>query len=378
MNLHLTDTIQMPDHQLRRQVIALCNKTGKPLLKLSTKDYEDNGLGDLVKQFGGKAGLVNIEVFNELQHTITGWPGGKPDVDDSNRPERARPYPKRIIVFSPHPDDDVISMGGAIRRLMQQGHDVHIAYETSGNIAVADEEVRLYMHFINGFNQLFANGSDEVIKIRYQEIMNYLRQKKEGDLDNQSILTVKGLIRRGEARNACTYNHIAKDHIHFLDLPFYESGKIEKLPVTEKDVQIVQQLIAEIMPHQIHVAADLADPHGTHRKCTDVVLAAIQEEMMSGGGWLDDCRVWMYRGAWAEWDIADIEMCVPMSPEELLEKRNAILRHQSQMEGAPFMGDDQRLFWQRAQDRNRETAKRYDELGLACYEAMEAFVEYKL
>ena len=378
MNLHLTDTIQMPDHQLRRQVIALCNKTGKPLLKLSTKDYEDNGLGDLVKQFGGKAGLVNIEVFNELQHTITGWPGGKPDVDDSNRPERARPYPKRIIVFSPHPDDDVISMGGTIRRLMQQGHDVHIAYETSGNIAVADEEVRLYMHFINGFNQLFANGSDEVIKIRYQEIMNYLRQKKEGDLDNQSILTVKGLIRRGVARNACTYNHIAKDHIHFLDLPFYESGKIEKLPVTEKDVQIVQQLIAEIMPHQIYVAADLADPHGTHRKCTDVVLAAIQEEMMSGGGWLDDCRVWMYRGAWAEWDIADIEMCVPMSPEELLEKRNAILRHQSQMEGAPFMGDDQRLFWQRAQDRNRETAKRYDELGLACYEAMEAFVEYKL
>lgn len=378
MNLHLTDTIQMPDHQLRRQVIALCNKTGKPLLKLSTKDYEDNGLGDLVKQFGGKAGLVNIEVFNELQHTITGWPGGKPDVDDSNRPERARPYPKRIIVFSPHPDDDVISMGGTIRRLMQQGHDVHIAYETSGNIAVADEEVRLYMHFINGFNQLFANGSDEVIKIRYQEIMNYLRQKKEEDLDNRSILTVKGLIRRGEARNACTYNHIAKDHIHFLDLPFYESGKIEKLPVTEKDVQIVQQLIAEIMPHQIYVAADLADPHGTHRKCTDVVLAAIQEEKMSGGGWLDDCRVWMYRGAWAEWDIADIEMCVPMSPEELLEKRNAILRHQSQMEGAPFMGDDQRLFWQRAQDRNRETAKRYDELGLACYEAMEAFVEYKL
>lgn len=378
MNLHLTDTIQMPDHQLRRQVIELCKKVGKPLLKLSTKDYEDNGLGDLVKQFDGKAGLVNIEVFNELQHTITGWPGGKPDVDDSNRPERARPYPKRIIVFSPHPDDDVISMGGTIRRLMQQGHDVHIAYETSGNIAVADEEVRLYMHFINGFNQLFANGSDEVIKIRYQEIMNYLKQKKEGDLDNPSILTVKGLIRRGEARNACNYNHIPKDHIHFLDLPFYESGKIEKLPVTEKDVQIVQQLIAEIMPHQIYVAADLADPHGTHRKCTDVVLAAIQEEMMSGGGWLDDCRVWMYRGAWAEWDIADIDMCVPMSPEELLEKRNAILRHQSQMEGAPFMGDDARLFWQRAQDRNRETAKRYDELGLACYEAMEAFVEYKL
>ena len=377
MNLHLTDTIQMPDHQLRKQVIALCNKVGKPLLKLSTKDYEDNGLGNLVKQFSGQAGLVNIEVFNELQHTITGWPGGKPNVDDSNRPERATPYPKRVIVFSPHPDDDVISMGGTIRRLIQQGHDVHVAYETSGNIAVADEEVRLYMNFINGFNQLFANGSDEVIKIRYQEIMNYLKQKNEGDLDNPSILTVKGLIRRGEARNACRYNHIEKDHIHFLDLPFYESGKIEKLPVTEKDVRMVQELIADIQPHQIYVAADLADPHGTHRKCTDVVLAAVEEEKAAGATWLDDCRIWMYRGAWAEWDIADIEMCVPMSPEELLEKRNAILRHQSQMEGAPFMGDDARLFWQRAQDRNRETAKRYDELGLACYEAMEAFVEYK-
>ena len=377
MNLHLTDTIQMPDHQLRKQVIALCNKVGKPLLKLSTKDYEDNGLGNLVKQFSGQAGLVNIEVFNELQHTITGWPGGKPNVDDSNRPERATPYPKRVIVFSPHPDDDVISMGGTIRRLIQQGHDVHVAYETSGNIAVADEEVRLYMNFINGFNQLFANGSDEVIKIRYQEIMNYLKQKNEGDLDNPSILTVKGLIRRGEARNACRYNHIEKDHIHFLGLPFYESGKIEKLPVTEKDVRMVQELIADIQPHQIYVAADLADPHGTHRKCTDVVLAAVEEEKAAGATWLDDCRIWMYRGAWAEWDIADIEMCVPMSPEELLEKRNAILRHQSQMEGAPFMGDDARLFWQRAQDRNRETAKRYDELGLACYEAMEAFVEYK-
>ena len=388
MNLNLTSTIKMPEHTLRRQVIDLCRKVGKPLLKLSTKDYVDNGLGHLVEQFDGQAGLVNIEVFNELQHTITGWPGGKPNADDSTRPERATPYPKRVIVFSPHPDDDVISMGGTVRRLMQQGHDVHIAYETSGNIAVADEEVRLYMHFINGFNQLFANGSDEVIKIRYQEIMNYLKQKEEGDLDNKAILTVKGLIRRGEARNACGYNGIHKDHIHFLDLPFYESGKIEKLPVSERDVRIVQELIAEIQPHQIYVAADLADPHGTHRKCTDVVLAAIDEEQHhpinpspSRGeqeeSWLKDCRVWMYRGAWAEWDVADIEMCVPMSPEELREKRNSILRHQSQMEGAPFLGNDDRLFWPRAEDRNRDTAKHYDELGLACYEAMEAFVEYK-
>ncbi len=388
MNLNLTETIKMPDHQLRRQVIDLCNKVGKPLLKLSTRDYVENGLGHLVEQFDGQAGLVNIEVFNELQHTITGWPGGKPGVDDSTRPERAMPYPKRVIVFSPHPDDDVISMGGTIRRLMQQRHDVHVAYETSGNIAVGDEEVRRFMHFINGFNTIFANGSDEVIKHSYQAVKHFLQQKQADGLDNRQILRLKGLIRRGEARLACEYNGIDSDHIHFLDLPFYESGKIEKLPMTEQDVLIIQQLLSEIRPHQIYVAADLADPHGTHRKCTDAVLAAIDEEKRRYASlppgmkeiepsWLSDCRVWMYRGAWAEWDVADIEMCVPMSPEELREKRNAILRHQSQMESAPFLGNDERLFWQRAEDRNRETARRYDDLGLACYEGMEAFVEYK-
>ena len=378
MNLNLTETITMPSHTLRRQVIALCEKVGKPLLKLSTKDYVDNGLGYLVEQFDGQAGLVNIEVFNELQHTITGWPGGKPDVDDTTRPERATPYPKRVIVFSPHPDDDVISMGGTIRRLMQQHHDVHVAYETSGNIAVGDEEVARFMHFIKGFNMIFTSGSDEVINQSYQTVRDFLKGKQPGDVDNETVLRLKGLIRRGEARLACEYNSIDSSHIHFLDLPFYESGKIEKLPMTERDVLPIQQLLSEIQPHQIFVAADLADPHGTHRKCTDAVLAAIDEEKKADAVWLKDCRVWMYRGAWAEWDVADIEMCVPMSPEELREKRNAILRHQSQMESAPFMGNDERLFWQRAEDRNRDLAKRYDDLGLACYEAMEAFVEYHI
>lgn len=376
MDLNLTATIQMPSHSLRRQVIALCEKVGKPLLKLSTKDYVDNGLGHLVEQFDGQAGLVNIEVFNELQHTITGWPGGKPDVDDTTRPERATPYPKRVVVFSPHPDDDVISMGGTIRRLMQQHHDVHVAYETSGNIAVGDEEVSRFMHFIKGFNMIFTSGSDEVINNSYQTVRNFLKSKQPGDVDNETVLRLKGLIRRGEARLACEYNGIDSSHIHFLDLPFYESGKIEKLPMTEQDVLPIQQLLSQIQPHQVFVAADLADPHGTHRKCTDAVLAAIDEEKKAGAAWLNDCRVWMYRGAWAEWEVADIEMCVPMSPEELREKRNAILRHQSQMESAPFMGNDERLFWQRAEDRNRALAKRYDDLGLACYEAMEAFVEY--
>ena len=376
MNLNLTETITMPSHVLRRQVIALCEKVGKPLLKLSTKDYMDNGLGHLVEQFDGQAGLVNIEVFNELQHTITGWPGGKPDVDDSTRPERAKPYPKRVVVFSPHPDDDVISMGGTIRRLMQQKHDVYVAYETSGNIAVGDEEVARFMHFIKGFNMIFTSGSDEVINNSYQTVRDFLKGKQPGDIDNETVLRLKGLIRRGEARLACEYNGIDNSHVHFLDLPFYESGKIEKLPMTEQDVLPIQQLLSEIQPHQVFVAGDSADPHGTHRKCTDAVLAAIDEEKEAGAEWLKDCRVWMYRGAWAEWEVADIEMCVPMSPEELREKRNAILRHQSQMESAPFLGNDERLFWQRAEDRNRALAKRYDDLGLACYEAMEAFVEY--
>ena len=231
MNLNLTTTINFDhivDRELRRDVIGLCRKTGKPVLKLSTKDYVDNGLQHYVEEYGS-AGLVNIAVFNILQHTITGWPGGKPNADDSTRPERALPYPKRVIVFSPHPDDDVISMGGTIRRLMQQQHDVHIAYETSGNIAVADEEVRLYMHFIRAFNELFANGSDEIVKHYSKSVLEFLKRKEEGDLDNRDVLAIKGLIRRGEARNACGYNGIKKDHIHFLDLPFYESGKIEKL-----------------------------------------------------------------------------------------------------------------------------------------------------
>lgn len=372
----LVTSCEWNDKLVRAALTWLCQVTKKPILKLTNKDYNENGLGELLAKFGS-AYNANIKIFNDLQHTITGWPGGKPNADDSNRPERALPYPKRVIVFSPHPDDDVISMGGTIRRLVQQGHDVHVAYETSGNIAVGDEEVTRFMHFINGFNQLFDENKDEVIKSKYQEIKNFLSKKKEGDIDTRDILTVKGLIRRGEARTACTFNQIPLDHVHFLDLPFYESGKVEKFPMSEKDVEVVRELIAKVKPHQIYVAGDLADPHGTHRKCTDAVLAAIDLEKDANAEWLKDCRIWMYRGAWAEWEIENIEMCVPMSPEELRAKRNAILKHQSQMESAPFLGNDERLFWQRAEDRNRSTAQLYDSLGLACYEAMEAFVEYK-
>lgn len=372
----LVASCKWTDKLVRSALVWLCQITGKPLLKLTNKDYNENGLSELLALYGS-AYNANIKIFNDLQHTITGWPGGKPDADDTYRPERAKPFPKRVIVFSPHPDDDVISMGGTLRRLVQQGHDVHVAYETSGNIAVGDEEVVRFMHFINGFNQLFANEQDEVIKSKYKEIKEFLKNKKEGDIDTQDIRTIKGLIRRGEARTASTFNQIPLDHVHFLDLPFYESGKIEKLPMGEADVNIVRELITKVKPHQIYVAGDLADPHGTHRKCTDAVLAAIDLEKEAKAEWLKDCRVWMYRGAWAEWEIENIEMCVPISPEELRAKRNSILKHQSQMESAPFLGNDERLFWQRSEDRNRGTAKLYDDLGLACYEAMEAFVEYK-
>lgn len=372
----LVSSCEWTDKLVRSALVWLCQKINKPILKLTNKDYNENGLSELLALYGS-AYNANIKIFNDLQHTITGWPGGKPDADDTYRPERAKPYPKRVVVFSPHPDDDVISMGGTIRRLVQQHHDVHLAYETSGNIAVGDEEVTRFMHFINGFNQLFAESKDSIIANKYKEIKTFFANKKEGDFDTRDILTIKGLIRRGEARIACTYNEIPLDHVHFLDLPFYESGKIEKLPMTEKDVAVVRQLLQEVKPHQIYVAGDLADPHGTHRKCTDAVLAAIDLEKEAGAEWLKDCRIWMYRGAWAEWEIENIEMCVPLSPEELRAKRNSILKHQSQMESAPFLGNDDRLFWQRAEDRNRATAQLYDNLGLACYEAMEAFVEYK-
>ncbi len=372
----LVTSCEWNDKLVRSAIVWLCTTLNKPILKLTNKDYNENGLSELLALYGS-AYNANIKVFNDLQHTITGWPGGKPNADDTYRPERAKPFPKRVVVFSPHPDDDVISMGGTLRRLVQQGHDVHVAYETSGNIAVGDEEVVRFMHFINGFNQLFENSEDKVISEKYAEIKKFFSTKKEGQMDTRDILTIKGLIRRGEARTACTFNHIPLDHCHFLDLPFYETGKIEKNPISEADVEIVLNLLREVKPHQIYVAGDLADPHGTHRVCTDAVFAAIDEEKNAGAEWLKDCRIWMYRGAWAEWEIENIEMAVPLSPEELRAKRNSILKHQSQMESAPFLGNDERLFWQRSEDRNRGTASLYDHLGLACYEAMEAFVEYK-
>ena len=365
------------DQLIRKAIVWLCEKTDKPILKLTNKDYNDHGLAELITLFGS-AYNCNIKVFNDLQHTITGWPGGKPNADDTNRPERAKPFPKNVVIFSPHPDDDVISMGGTFARLINQGHNVHIAYQTSGCIAVCDDEVVRFMDFIKGY-KLMHLPEDKVIEQKYDEYLNFFHNEKVGDQDTREILDIKALIRRGEATAACRHMGLPLNHIHFLNLPFYETGTIKKGPLTEKDIQIVENLLLEVKPNQVFVAGDLADPHGTHRVCTDAVLAAIDDlkQTKEWDAWLKDCRIWMYRGAWMEWSVDLIEMAVPMSPEELRSKRNAILKHQSQMESAPFMGNDERLFWQRAEDRNHATAELYAKLGLANYEAIEAFVQYR-
>lgn len=371
----LVTSCEWDNKLIRRAIVWLCQLTGKPILKLTNKDYSEHGLGELVALYGS-AYNVNIKIFNDIQHTITGWPGGKPNADDSNRPERATPYPKKVIVFSPHPDDDVISMGGTLRRLCDQHHDVHVAYETSGNIAVGDEEVIRYCEYLRDVCSKY-NPNDTTVKDKAEEIIKYLRYEKveNGEPERKDVLFMKGTIRREEARHACRYSGVVDDHVHFLDLPFYETGLVKKNELGEIDKDIVKQLLLDVKPDEMFVAGDLADPHGTHKVCLDAVLAAIDE--VKDEEWMKNCRVWMYRGAWAEWEMDHIEMAVPISPEELRFKRNAILKHQSQAESAPYLGDDERLFWQRAEDRNRATAELYRELGLASYEAIEAFVQYR-
>jgi len=360
---------------IRRAIVWLCEQTGKPILKLTNKDYNQHGLDELLVKHGS-AYDVNIRIFNDLQHTISGWPGGKPNADDSNRPERATPFPKRVIVFSPHPDDDVISMGGTFQRLVDQGHEVHVAYQTSGNIAVGDDEAYRYVATMKNVAAAYCDGNLDTLIGKLDQTLDLLRNPQQyGDTIPREVLNIKGQIRREEARSACRFVGVKPENVHFLDLPFYETGQVKKGNLTEKDVQIVMQLFEEVKPHQIYVAGDLADPHGTHKVCLNAALAALDE--MKATEALKDCRVWMYRGAWAEWEIDHIEMAVPISPEQLLRKRHSILKHQSQMEAAPYMGNDERLFWQRAEERNRATASLYQNLGLASYEAIEAFVEYK-
>jgi len=368
----LVDSIDWNQKLIRRAVVWLCQYIKKPILKLTNNDYMEHGMGDIITEFGS-AYEVNIKVFNELQHTITGWPGGKPNADDSNRPERATPFPKRVIIFSPHPDDDVISMGGTFIRLVDQGHEVHVAYQTSGNIAVFDEDAIRFADFVRDFNDQFGLNRDDAEKF-YQRIVKELREKTPGQVDSAEVLAIKGLIRRGEAKAGCRSAGITDEFAHFLDMPFYETGKVKKKPLSEEDVNIIVDLIKEIKPHQIYAAGDLSDPHGTHRVCLDAIFRALAK--LKSESWMKDCYVWLYRGAWQEWDIDQIEMAVPLSPDELLRKRKAIFKHQSQKDSALFPGNDKREFWMRAEDRNHATAELYNQLGLAEYEAIEAFVRH--
>jgi len=368
----LVDGCTWTDKLRRRAVVWLCQKTGKPILKLTNQDYMENGMSDLVTEFGS-AYKVNIRVFNELQHTITGWPGGKPNADDSHRPERAKPFPKRVIIFSPHPDDDVISMGGTFIRLVDQGHEVHVAYQTSGNIAVFDDDAIRFADFVRDFNNAFGLTKADAERF-FKKVTRDIREKKPGAVDSAEVMAIKGLIRRGEAKAGCRYVGIPDSQAHFLDMPFYETGAVKKKPLGDKDINIIADLIEKVKPHQIYAAGDLSDPHGTHRVCLSAIFQAVQR--LKNKPFMKQCYLWLYRGAWQEWDIDEIEMAVPLSPEELMRKRRAIFKHQSQKDSAVFPGSDKREFWQRAEDRNHATANEYNKLGLAEYEAMEAFVRY--
>lgn len=348
-----------------RAIVWLCEKTKKPVLKLNDKDYNDNGMSGLLAE-EGLAYDLNIKMFNNLQHTITGWPGGKPNANDENRPERAFPAKKKVIIFSPHPDDDVISMGGTFDRLVEQGHEVHVAYQTSGNIAVSDEEALRYAEVALDI----ADKNNETIK----NVILALQTRKISISDEVIIRKIKGQIRRTESLGATRFLGIPDNQVHFLDMPFYETGTVKKNNLGEEDIEIISNLITKIKPHQIYAAGDLADPHGTHKVCLDAIFAAI--EKLKPNPFMSDCWVWLYRGAWHEWEPQEIEMAVPMSEDQVLKKRKAIFYHQSQKDSVMFQGEDSREFWVRVEERTKNTADKYNALGLAEYTAMEAFKRY--
>ncbi|MCL2562284.1 MAG: 6-phosphogluconolactonase [Rikenellaceae bacterium] len=358
----LVGTCDWKPRFVRKAVLWLCQRVGKPILKLTYQDYIENNLGQLLETVDSYD-QVNIRVFNDLQHTITGWPGGKPNADDSTRPDTALPYPKRVLIFSPHPDDDVISMGGTFLRLVDQGHDVHVAYETSGNIAVHDDVVL----------QMVDTARESGFANRFEEYRRLIAEKGKGDAEPVELREIKGAIRRGEARAACRLFGLDPDtNCHFLNLPFYETGGIKKGLLTEADISIVVDLLRRLRPHRIFAAGDFSDPHGTHRISIEAVLQAI--DVVRDDEWFDGCRMWLYRGAWQEWSLDMVDMAVPLSPDEVIKKRHSIYRHLSQKDIVPFPGNDKREFWQRAEERTQNTAMLYDKLGMAEYQAIEVFV----
>ncbi|MCX6206159.1 MAG: glucosamine-6-phosphate deaminase [Bacteroidetes bacterium] len=371
----LTGECDWTTNMIKRAVINLALKLEKPVLSLNTNDYNENGLSDLLVE-KGDAYEINLQVFYLLRDSITGWPGGKPGLQLPSHPERSNPHPKKCLIFSPHPDDDIISMGGTFMRLHDQGHEVHVAYQTSGNIAVTDEFVTRFIDFAVGFEEMFGIDNQKSQGI-LAEARNFIASKKKNQVDTGAIREIKGLIRRCEAKATCRYVGLPDDsRCHFQNLPFYETGTIDKNPMGEADVINTMALLNTLQPHQIYCAGDLADPHGTHKVCLDVVFESMRRLKEAGEPWVKDCWVWLYKGAWQEWDISEIEMAIPMSPDQVMKKRFGIFIHQSQKDSVPFQGTDAREFWQRAEDRNGNTANLYAALGLTKYAAMEAFVRW--
>jgi glucosamine-6-phosphate deaminase len=370
------ETVDWTGDMIRKAVILLARHHNKAILKLTDADYNEEELQDLLAKHG-PAYNINLAVFRHLQSTITGWPGGKPAhaKQPGDRPQTHEEiFPKRVLIFSPHPDDDVISMGGTLLRLAEQGHEVHVAYQTSGNIAVFDDDAIRFAEFAAEFNRAFGADSLRTDQLE-AHIEEVLKHKQPGQVDSPEVQQIKGMIRRGEARAATRYCGIAESQLHFLDMPFYETGRVKKKPLSDEDIQMIVNLISSLQPHQIYAAGDLSDPHGTHRVCLSAILQACQRVQTES--WYQQCVVWLYRGAWHEWEPHEIEMAVPLSPAEVMKKRAAIFKHQSQKDRALFPGNDAREFWKRAEDRNSETARLYDKLGLAEYEAMEGFVRWK-
>ncbi|MCX6297785.1 MAG: glucosamine-6-phosphate deaminase [Bacteroidetes bacterium] len=371
----LTGECVWSKQMIKRAVINLALKLDKPVLSLNTVDYTENGLSELLVE-KGDAYEINLQVFYLLRDTITGWPGGKPGAVIPAHPERSEPHPKKCVIFSPHPDDDIISMGGTFMRLHDQGHEVHVAYQTSGNIAVTDEFVTRFIDFAVGFEDMFGIDNQMSQSI-LNEARNYIASKKKNQVDTPEIRAIKGLIRRCEAKATCRYVGLPDDsRSHFQNLPFYETGTIDKNPMSEADVLKTMELLIELKPQQVFCAGDLADPHGTHKVCLDIVFESLRRLKAAGEPWIKDCWVWLYKGAWQEWDISEIEMAIPMSPDQVMKKRFGIFIHQSQKDSVPFQGTDSREFWQRAEDRNSNTANTYAALGMTKYAAMEAFVRW--
>lgn len=349
--------VEWTDALIKRAILWLCEQTGKALLKLTDEDFRNHNLHQLLRHHG-PAPKVAHHVFQQLMGTITYHPAGK---------ER-----RRVICFSPHPDDDVISMGGTLIRLVDDGHEVHIAYMTSGNIAVFDHDAARTADLVTEYNRLFGIDQERS-KLVEGTVHESLARKHSGDADIEAVQKIKALIRWGEAKAGAFKVGCKEEHLHFLDLPFYRTGTIAKNPISDADVRIIRELLEKVQPQQVYVAGDLSDPHGTHRVCAQAIFRAVQEHEAQHGSRPD---VLLYRGAWQEYALHEIEIAVPLSPGDLLKKRKAIFMHQSQKDEALFPGSDPREFWQRAEDRNTGTAEGYNKLGLPEYYALEAFVRW--